>query len=68
MTEPCPDGVDVNSCPQQMGGRGMASCAVLPIATFRRAVSESLGGVGLKRSRTEVASATCSLKILCDAS
>ena len=40
----------------------------VPIATFRRADSENLGGAGLKRSRTEAASATCSLKILCDTS
>jgi len=40
----------------------------VPIATFRRAVSESFGGVGLRRLRTAVASATCSLKILCDTS
>ena len=40
----------------------------VPIATFRRAVSEIYGGVGFKRLRTAAASATCSLKILCDTS
>jgi hypothetical protein len=44
------------------------SAASGPIATFRRAVSESLGGAGLERSRAEAVSATCSLKILCDTS
>ena len=40
----------------------------VPIATFSRSVSWSLGGAGRKRSRTEAAPATCSLKILCDTS
>ena len=41
--------------------------AQIPIATFSRAVSWSLGA-GRKRSRTEAAPAACSLKILCDTS
>jgi len=42
--------------------------AQIPIATFSRAVSYSLGGAGRMRSSTESASATYSLKILCDTS
>jgi len=42
--------------------------AQIPIATFSRSVSWSLGGAGRKRSRTEAAPAACSLKILCDTS
>jgi len=42
--------------------------AQILIATFSRAVSWSLGGAGRMRSSTESASATYSLKILCDTS
>jgi hypothetical protein len=44
------------------------SAYLLTYCDVRRAVSEIFGGVGLKRSRTAAASATCSLKILCDTS